>query len=133
MQVPLYKALNPFFAAPSRDRSQTCGLRKHISAFESPPFVTQMAHAFNVVVTIVQTGQFGRGELPAQWSDLQVDGDADLEPAVTEQEDEPEIDDEPEVDDHGGGNVEDEGENVESEDAAGCGSYGIDQSTGPLS
>ena len=61
------------------------------------------------------------------------DGDADLEPEVTEQDDEPEIDDEPEEDDHGGGNVEDEGESVEVQDAAGCGSYGIDQSTGPLS
>ena len=59
-------------------------------------------------------------------------GDTDLEPEVTEQDDEPEIDDEPELDDHGGGNVEDEGESVEAEDAAGCGSYGIDQSTGPL-
>ena len=37
-------------------------------------------------------------------------GDTDLEPEVTEQDDEPEIDDEPEEDDHGGGNVEDEGE-----------------------
>ena len=63
----------------------------------------------------------------------ELEGDADLEPEVTEQDDEPEIDDEPEVDDHGGGNVEDEGESVEVEDAAGCGSYGIDQSTGPLS
>ena len=63
----------------------------------------------------------------------ELDGDADLEPEVTEQDDEPEMDDEPEEDDHGGGNVEDEGESVEVEDAAGCGSYGIDQSTGPLS
>ncbi|GAC1573834.1 MAG: hypothetical protein NVS3B5_03710 [Sphingomicrobium sp.] len=63
----------------------------------------------------------------------EMDGDADLEPEVTEQDDEPKIDDEPEVDDHGGGNVEDEGESIEVEDAAGCGSYGIDQSTGPLS
>ena len=39
-----------------------------------------------------------------------LDGDTDLEPEVTEQDDEPEIDDEPELDDHGGGNVEDEGE-----------------------
>ena len=60
-------------------------------------------------------------------------GDTDLEPEVTEQDDEPEIDDEPELDDHGGGNVEDEGETAEAEDAAGCGDYGIDQSTGPLS
>ena len=60
-------------------------------------------------------------------------GDTDLEPEVTEQDDEPEVDDEPEQDDHGGGNVEDEGESIESEDAAGCGSYGIDQSRGPLS
>jgi hypothetical protein len=55
-----------------------------------------------------------------------IDGDADLEPEVTEQ------DDEPEMDDHCGGNVEDEGESAEVEDAGGCGSYGIDQSTGPL-
>ena len=60
-------------------------------------------------------------------------GDTDLEPEVTEQDDEPEVDDEPEQDDHGGGNVEDEGESAEAEDVAGCGSYGIDQSTGPLS
>ena len=63
----------------------------------------------------------------------EIDGDTDLEPEVTEQDDEPEIDDEPEEDDHGGGNVEDEGENVEAEDAAGCGDYEIDQSLGPLS
>jgi hypothetical protein len=62
-----------------------------------------------------------------------MDGDADLEPDVTEQDDEPEIDDEPELDDHGGGNVEDEGESAEVEDAGECGLYGIDQSTGPLS
>ena len=60
-------------------------------------------------------------------------GDTDLEPEVTEQDDEPEIDDEPEQDDHGGGNVEDEGESAEFEDAAGCGTYAIDQSLGPLS
>ena len=59
-------------------------------------------------------------------------GDADLEPEVTEQDDEPEIDDEPELDDHGGGNVEDEGEIAEAEDAAGCGSYGLNQALGPL-
>ncbi len=38
-----------------------------------------------------------------------------------------------EEDDHAGGNVDDEGENADAEDAAGCGSYGIDQPTGPLS
>ena len=59
-----------------------------------------------------------------------LDGDADLEPEVTEQDDEPEIDDEPELDDHGGGNVEDEGE---SESGLVHAAYGIDQSTGPLS
>jgi hypothetical protein len=64
--------------------------------------------------------------------DLQ-EGDADLEPEVTEQDDEPEIYDEPEEDDHGGGNVEDEGESAEAEDSAGCGTYGIDQSLAPLS
>ena len=63
----------------------------------------------------------------------ELDGDADLEPDVTEQDDEPEVDDDLEEDDHGGGNVEDEGESVAVEDAAGCGSYGIDQSAGPLS
>ena len=57
-------------------------------------------------------------------------GDTDLEPEVTEQDDEPEIDDEPELDDHGGGNVEDEGE---PEDGIFHAAYGIDQSTGPLS
>ena len=61
-----------------------------------------------------------------------LDGDADLEPEVTEQDDEPEIDDEPELDDHGGGNVEDEGESAEAEESAGCGTYAIDQSLGPL-
>ena len=61
----------------------------------------------------------------------ELDGDEDLEPEVTEQDDEPEIDDEPELDDHGGGNVEDEGESAE--DSAGCGTYAIDQSLGPLS
>ena len=57
-------------------------------------------------------------------------GDADLEPEVTEQDDEPEIDDEPELDDHGGGNVEDEGEPESGVINPAC---GIDQSTGPLS
>ena len=57
-------------------------------------------------------------------------GDTDLEPEVTEQDDEPEIDDEPELDDHGGGNVEDEGE---PENGILHSGYGIDQSTGPLS
>ena len=56
-------------------------------------------------------------------------GDTDLEPEVTEQDDEPEIDDEPELDDHGGGNVEDEGE---PENGILHHAYGIDQSTGPL-
>ena len=51
------------------------------------------------------------------------DGDADLEPEVTEQ------DDEPEQDDHGGGNVEDEGE---PENGIVHPAYGIDQSSGPL-
>ena len=60
------------------------------------------------------------------------DGDENLEPEITEQDDEPEIDDEPEQDDHGGGNVEDEGENIDAEDAAGCGSYGLNQALGPL-
>ena len=55
----------------------------------------------------------------------ELEGDADSE--VTEQDNDPEVDDEPEEDEHGGGNVEDEGENVESEDAAGCGLYGINQ------
>ena len=61
------------------------------------------------------------------------DGDADLEPEVTEQDDEPELDDEPEqddpkeADDHGGGNVEDEGEGAEYEDVGECGSHAIDQ------
>ena len=50
-------------------------------------------------------------------------GDTDLEPEVTEQ------DDEPELDDHGGGNVEDEGE---PENGILHRAYGIDQSTGPL-
>ena len=58
------------------------------------------------------------------------DGDENLEPEITEQDDEPEIDDEPELDDHGGGNVEDEGE---PEDGIFHAAYGIDQSTGPLS
>ena len=57
-------------------------------------------------------------------------GDTDLEPEVTEQDDEPEIDDEPELDDHGGGNVEDEGE---PENGIVLPAYGINQSTGPLS
>ena len=57
-------------------------------------------------------------------------GDTDLEPEVTEQDDEPEIDDEPELDDHGGGNVEDEGEPMNDILHP---AYGIDQSTGPLS
>ena len=57
-------------------------------------------------------------------------GDTDLEPEVTEQDDEPEIDDEPELDDHGGDNVEDEGE---PENGILHHAYGIDQSTGPLS
>ena len=57
-----------------------------------------------------------------------LDGDENLEPEVTEQDDEPEIDDEPEEDDHGGGNADDEGE-VEFGIVP---AYGIDQSTGPL-
>ena len=56
-------------------------------------------------------------------------GDTDLEPETTGQDDEPEIDDEPELDDHGGGNVEDEGE---PENGILHPGYGIDQSTGPL-
>ena len=40
----------------------------------------------------------------------EIDGDVDLEPEATEQDDEPEIDDEAEEDDPAGGNVEDEGE-----------------------
>ena len=56
--------------------------------------------------------------------------DTDLEPEVTEQDDEPEIDDEPDLDYHGGGNVEDEGE---LENGIVHSGYGIDQSTGPLS
>ena len=59
-----------------------------------------------------------------------LDGDADLEPEVTEQDDEPEIDDEPELDDHGGVNVEDEGEPMNDILHP---AYVIDQSTGPLS
>ena len=59
-----------------------------------------------------------------------MDGDADLEPEVTEQDDVPEMEDEPELDDHGGGNVKDEGESAEVEDSGECGSYGINQSTG---
>ena len=58
------------------------------------------------------------------------DGDENLEPEITEQDDEPEIDDEPELDDHGGGTVEDEGE---LENGIVHAAYGIDQSTGPLS
>ena len=54
----------------------------------------------------------------------EIDGDHDLEPEVTEQDDEPELDDEPEEDDPGGGNVEDEGERPEAE---GDGQYGDDQ------
>ena len=57
-------------------------------------------------------------------------GDTDLEPEATEQDDDPEIDDEPELDDHGGGNVEDEGEPENGVVHAG---HGIDHSTGPLS
>jgi len=60
----------------------------------------------------------------------ELDGDADLEPEVTEQDDEPEIDDEHEEDDHGGGNVEDEGE---PENGVTHPCYGPDQSKGPLS
>ena len=59
----------------------------------------------------------------------ELDGDADLEPEVTEQDDEPEIDDEPEEDDHSGGSADDEGEREDGIVPA----YGIDQSTGPLS
>ena len=55
------------------------------------------------------------------------DGDENLEPEITEQDDEPEIDDEPEPDDHGGGNVEDEGESIEVEDAGYCGDHAVDQ------
>ena len=58
-----------------------------------------------------------------------MDGDADLEPEVTEQDDEPEVDDEREEDDHGGGNVEDEGE---AEEGRVVSVYGINQSLGPL-
>ena len=58
-----------------------------------------------------------------------MDGDADLEPEVTERDDEPEFDDEPEEDDHGGGNVEDEGEH---EEGSLFPAFGIDQSLGPL-
>ena len=58
----------------------------------------------------------------------ELNGDADLEPEVTEQDDEPEIDDEPEEDDHSGGSADDEGEREEGIVPA----YGIDQSTGPL-
>ena len=57
------------------------------------------------------------------------DGDADLEPEVTEQDDEPEIDDPGEDDDPGGGNVDDEGENAESEDSGHVGNYLTDQRT----
>ncbi len=60
--------------------------------------------------------------------DLQ-DGDVDLEPEVTEQDDDPEMDDEPEEDDHGGGNVDDEGEAIGGIVHA---AYGPDQSRGPL-
>ena len=56
----------------------------------------------------------------------EMDGDADLGPEVTEQDDEAEIDDEPDEDDHGGSNVEDEGE---PEDGI-VPVYGIDQSRG---
>ena len=59
-----------------------------------------------------------------------LDGDADLEAEVTEQDDEPEIDDEPEEDDHGGGDAGDEGE---PEEGRLIPAYGIDQTTGPLS
>ena len=58
-----------------------------------------------------------------------MDGDADLEPEVTEQDDEPEIDDEPEQDDHGGGAVCDEGE---AEEGRVIPAYEINQSLGPL-
>src|SRR5438105_928584 len=57
----------------------------------------------------------------------ELDGDADLEPEVTEQDDEPEEDDIGEEDDHGGGNVEDEGEGAEYEDAGHVATYGVDQ------
>ena len=59
----------------------------------------------------------------------ELDGDADLEPEVTEQDDEPEVDDEPEEDDHSGGSADDEGE---PEDGIVHPAYGIDQTTGPL-
>lgn len=51
----------------------------------------------------------------------ELDGDCDLEPEVTEQ------DDEPEDDDPGGGNIEDEGENAAAEDEGECGEYEDDQ------
>lgn len=60
----------------------------------------------------------------------ELDGDADLEPVVIEQDHEPEIDDEPEEDDHSGGNPDDQGEPI---DGIILPAYGIDQSTGPLS
>ncbi len=47
----------------------------------------------------------------------EIDGDADLEDGR----------DDDEEDDPGGGNVEDEGEAAETEDAGGCGEHGIDQ------
>ena len=59
-----------------------------------------------------------------------MDGEADLEPEVTEQDDEPEIDDPDEEDDHSGGNVEDEGER---EVGMARPDYGVDQSQGPQS
>ena len=58
-----------------------------------------------------------------------LDGDTDLEPEVTEQDDDPEVDDEPEQDDHGGGDAGDEGE---PEEGRFIPAYGIDQTTGPL-
>jgi len=51
----------------------------------------------------------------------EIDGDCDLEPEVTEQ------DDEPEDDDPGGGNVDDVGEAAAAEDEGECGIYGEDQ------
>ena len=59
----------------------------------------------------------------------EIDGDADLEPEVTEQDDEREMDDEAEEDDHGGGDVGDEGEGEEGRVIP---AYRIDQTTGPL-
>ena len=59
----------------------------------------------------------------------QMDGDADLEPEVTEQDDEPQVDDEPEQDDHSGSDAGDEGE---PEEGRFIPAYGIDQTLGPL-